>query len=209
MKTESCAEQGAIQQKTICDHPRLLRWVHRIFAGGFGLRGWRFEQRLPSTRKYVLIVAPHTSNWDFFLLVAMGAALRRKVHFMAKHSLFIGPLGPLLKWLGGIPVDRGQRHNFVEQMAAEFSQRDDMALIITPEGTRGRVEHWKCGFYHIAHGAGVPVVALGLDYGARQIRIVSETRTTGDLEADLRVITASYRGVVGRHPELDGFARGD
>lgn len=208
MKTESCAAQGAIQHKTICDHPRLLRWVHRIFACAFRLRGWQFEPRLPSARKYVLIVAPHTSNWDFFLLVAMGAALQRKVHFMAKHSLFVGPLGPLLKWLGGIPVDRRQRHNFVGQMAAEFSQREDMVLIITPEGTRSRVEQWKCGFYHIAHGAGVPIVALGLDYGERHIKVVSETCPSGDLAADLTRITASYQGVVGRHPELDGFARG-
>lgn len=208
MKSESCASQSTLQHKTICDHPRLLRGVHCLFASLFRLRGWQFESRLPSARKYVLIVAPHTSNWDFFLLVAMGAALQRKVHFMAKHSLFVGPVGPLLKWLGGIPVDRRQRHNFVEQMAAEFSGRDDMVLIITPEGTRSRVAQWKGGFYHIAVGAGVPVVALALDYGRRKIHVVGETEPSGNLDQDMALLTGAYRGVVGRHPQLDGFARG-
>lgn len=207
MKSETLYSTPAFRRQTICHHPRIMRLVHRLASWAFRCRGWRFDTHMPAAPKYVMVVAPHTSNWDFFLLVAMGTALGRQVRFMCKHSIFIGPLGSLLRWLGGIPVERGNRHNFVAQMVEQFDSCDDMVLIITPEGTRSRVSEWKGGFYHIAAGAGVPVVALALDYGRREVRVVAEVTPGGAYANDVASLTEAYRGVTACHPDKDGIAR--
>lgn len=205
MKSQSFSVDSVFQRKTICHHPRLLKGVHFLVGGFFRLWGWHFEPAPATGSKYVLVVAPHTSNWDFFLLVAVGAALGRQVRFMGKHSIFVGPFNRLLRWLGGIPVERSSRHNFVEQMVAQFDAADDMVLIIAPEGTRGYVPEWKGGFYHIACGAGVPVVAVGLDYRQRRVRFVGEFQPCGDFSADMDLIAEAYRDVSGRFPQQDAF----
>lgn len=207
MNTTDKAIKTTLNERTICHYPRVLRVVQRVFSFLFRLRGWTFDDQLPRSKKYVMVVAPHTSNWDFFLMVSMGAALKRQVRFMGKHSIFIGPLATLLRWLGGIPVERNSHHNFVEQMVQQFADCDDMVLVIAPEGTRSKVDTWKGGFYHIAAGAKVPVVAVALDYGRRRVGIVAEVLPSGDLHADMAAIARTFQGVTACHPQLDGFPR--
>ena len=174
-----------------------------MFQGGFRLSGWTFSKKPPEARKYVMVVAPHTSNWDFFLMVGLGAALGRQARFMVKDSVFVGPLGSLMRWLGGIPVDRRSRNNFVQQMTEAFDSTDDMVLIIAPEGTRKAVPRWKGGFYHMAAAAKVPVVPVFLDYGRKQVGFGLPCLPCGDLEADMPAIQQCYADVTACHPEGD------
>ena len=191
------------QCKTICSYPLLLKIVRGLVGSLFVLAGWRFDRKQPIARKYVMIVAPHTSNWDFFLMVVLGAGLARQVRFMGKHSLFNGWRGSLLRWLGGVAVERSSQHNFVSQMVSLFQETDDMVLIIAPEGTRGKVAAWKGGFYHIAAGAGIPVLAAQLDYAKKTTMIAPEYRLIGDYDFDLAQIQALYSDVTAKYPEQD------
>ena len=191
------------QRKTICHYPLLLKLVRGAVGGLFIVRGWRFAGQQPAARKYVMIVAPHTSNWDFFLMVVIGAALGRQARFMAKHSLFNGLQGRLLRWLGGVAVERGSHHNFVAQMVGLFNETDDMVLIIAPEGTRSKVAEWKGGFYHIAVGADVPIVAAKLDYAKKTVVLASEYLPSGGFSSDLSQIQSAYKDVTAKYPEQD------
>ncbi|WP_273035696.1 lysophospholipid acyltransferase family protein [Spongiibacter tropicus] len=191
------------QRKTVCSYPRILWLIRVLFQGGFRLAGWTFSTQPPAERKYVMVVAPHTSNWDFFLMVGLGAALGRQARFMVKDSVFVGPLGSLMRWLGGISVDRGSQNNVVQQMTETFAGTDDMVLIIAPEGTRKAVPRWKGGFYHIAVGAQVPVVPVFLDYGRKQVGFGEPCLPSGDLDADMPVIQQCYADVTACHPEGD------
>lgn len=152
--------------------------------------------------KAVIIVAPHTSNWDFFVGLAVDLALDLKASFLGKHSLFVWPVKGLLEWVGGIPVRRGAGENIVDQMVAEFAKRDELVLAIAPEGTRRKVNEWHTGFWHIARGAGVPIILVSLDYGRRVLTLGPAITPSDDLEADLRVIKARFSTVTARHPHL-------
>ena len=121
------------------------------------LSGWRLDIQLPEEKKFILIGAPHTSNWDFPLALLVFWTLDLKVYWVAKIQLFRGPLYYLFTALGGIPVDRSTSHGFIKQITKEFDKTDEMVLAIAPEGTRSRTEYWKSGFYHIALSAGVPI----------------------------------------------------
>lgn len=191
----------------IFDHPWIIRLLERIALPLLKWRGWTHHVDAPSEKKYVLIVAPHTSNWDFLLMFPVGLLLKRRVRFMIKHSVFVGPVGSVLRWLGGIAVERSSRHNFVQQMVDEFAQAEEMVLIITPEGTRSPVPEWKRGFYHIAQEAGVPIVRCFLDTGRRRAGIWAPFYPTGQVEADLKKLRADYDQVIPRYPEK--FIRSD
>ncbi len=191
----------------IFDHPWIIRLLERIALPLLKWRGWTHHVDAPSEKKYVLIVAPHTSNWDFLLMFPVGLLLKRRVRFMIKHSVFVGPVGSVLRWLGGIAVERSSRHNFVQQMVDEFAQAEEMVLIITPEGTRSPVPEWKRGFYHIAQEAGVPIVRCFLDAGRRRAGIWAPFYPTGQVEADLKKLRADYDQVIPRYPEK--FIRSD
>jgi 1-acyl-sn-glycerol-3-phosphate acyltransferase len=169
-----------------------------IGRGMLAALGWRVEGEIPNARKLVIIVAPHTSNWDFFVAVAAKLALGVEVRWLGKHSLFRGPLGAILRSLGGRPVDRAQSHNVVSAYVEEFARGDRMVVGIAPEGTRKRVERWRTGFWHIARGAGVPIVPVALDYGARAVRIMAPFTTTGDVDRDVAELQQRYAGVRGR-----------
>nr|WP_183410950.1 lysophospholipid acyltransferase family protein [Litorivivens lipolytica] len=191
----------------IFDHPWIIRGLERIALPLLKWRGWTHHVEAPAEKKYVLIIAPHTSNWDFPLMFPVGLLLKRRVRFMAKHTLFVGPVGSVLRWLGGIPVERGSHHNFVKQMADEFGKAEEMVLIIAPEGTRSPVKSWKSGFYHIACEAGVPIVRCYLDAGRRRAGIWAPFYPTGDAEADMKALRADYDQVIPRYPEK--FIRSD
>jgi 1-acyl-sn-glycerol-3-phosphate acyltransferase len=163
--------------------------------------GWTLRYVPPPSPKSVLIFYPHTSNWDFPLGLLARAACGLRVHWVGKHTLFRGPLGPIMRRLGGIPVDRSARAGIVEQLRARFAARDSFHVAIAPEGTRSRGECWKTGFYRLALAAGVPVGLGFFDYRRREIGIEQWLTLSGDPEVDLQRIAEVYADRSARHPE--------
>lgn len=165
------------------------------------LSGWKLEGEIPNEPKFVIIVAPHTSNWDFPVGVMALFAIGFRVSFLGKHSIFKWPLGPFMRWLGGIPVERYVSRDRVADSVAAFNGADSLILAIAPEGTRKLVTKWKTGFYHVAHGASVPIVPVSFDFAKKTIRIGAPFRTTGDQARDIGEIKDFFRGVVAKRPE--------
>jgi 1-acyl-sn-glycerol-3-phosphate acyltransferase len=163
--------------------------------------GWRVEGQIPNVPKLVIIAAPHTSNWDFVVGIATKLALGLRVLWLGKDSLFRAPLGPIMRALGGMPVDRHSSHDVVKAVVDEFERRDRMMLGIAPEGTRKRVERWRTGFYHIAHGAKAPILPVALNWGERAIQIGSPFVTTGNIDADMALLQDRFASVRGRRPK--------
>jgi len=153
---------------------------------------------MPNLPKFVLIAAPHTSNWDFVVGITAKLALGLRVTFLGKDSLFRFPLGALMRAWGGIPVDRSTSNDVVGGIVQQFERRDKLVLAVAPEGTRKPVDRWRTGFYHIAHAAGVPIVPVALNFGAREIQIGPPFITTGDVDADIGALRARFTGVQGR-----------
>lgn len=167
----------------------------------FWVLGWKFIGEKPQYQKYVLVAAPHTSNWDFFYFKLAAARFNIKLQWMGKHSLFRGIMGPVARWLGGVPVDRRSKHNVVEQMAKEFKARSELVLTIPPEGTRSYLDHWKSGFYHIARQAGVPVILTKLDYRQKRAGIGPTLWTDGNVKEFMDKIREFYQGACAKFPE--------
>jgi 1-acyl-sn-glycerol-3-phosphate acyltransferase len=182
--------------------------VRRFLARAF-LRatGWTAAGAPPKPHRFVLIAAPHTSNWDLAYLLAFAAVFDLRISFMMKHTVFRGPLGPLFKSLGGIPIRRHLRENLVKQMVEMFRSDDELVLVVPAEGTRARVEQWKSGFYHIAREAGVPIVLSYLDWGRRRGGFGPAVIPTGRYREDMDAIRDFYADKTGRHPELFGEPR--
>jgi 1-acyl-sn-glycerol-3-phosphate acyltransferase len=168
---------------------------------GMGLTGWRFEGVVPDVAKMVLIVAPHTSNWDFLVGLQAKLALRIGCAFVAKHTLFRWPLGVFMRWLGGVPVNRAAASGFVEEVVRRLRAAERMTVVIAPEGTRRRVDSWKSGFYRIAVEAGVPILPVAFDYPRRAIVFAPLFHPTGDYDKDLPALRAVYRPELGLKPE--------
>ncbi|KIV73430.1 acyltransferase [Pseudomonas sp. 1D4] len=167
----------------------------------FRLMGWRIEGQLPPLDKFVVIGAHHTSNWDFVLFIAAKFILRLNARWFGKHSIFRWPFGALMRYWGGIPIRRHLKLNTVEQAIEAFAEHRQFILVLSPEGTRRKVERWKSGFYHIACGAGVPIVPAALDFQHRRIVIGAPFQPTGNEEADLRQLLAFYRPYVPKNPD--------
>ncbi|MFT4058092.1 MAG: lysophospholipid acyltransferase family protein [Legionella sp.] len=165
------------------------------------LFGWKVVGELPKEQKYVVVVAPHTSNWDFWVGLFARFSIGVKINFLAKRQLFFFPLGILLRVLGGAPVDRSKKNNKVDKVVELFKQRNTFKLAITPEGTRGPVMRWKEGFYHIACKAKLPLAMVALDYGSKEIRIREVFWPTGDINKDFPQILDYYRKIVGCYPK--------
>jgi hypothetical protein len=166
--------------------------------------GWKAVGTLPAADKYVSIAAPHTTNWDFVWTICISLKLRVKVFWMGKHTLFKGPAGPIMRWLGGIPIDRTQSGNTVEQSIAAFNDNEKLIMIIPPEGTRSKTRYWKTGFYHIAHGAGVPIAMGFLDFKLKIGGFGPAFIPTGDIEADMELIKGFYSNISGKFPDQYG-----
>ncbi|MFT4993187.1 MAG: 1-acyl-sn-glycerol-3-phosphate acyltransferase [Paraglaciecola sp.] len=165
------------------------------------LMGWRFSGVFPSHSKMILIVAPHTSNWDFVIGLAVAFSLRLKITFFGKHSIFIPPFNRLLRHWGGIPVERSASHGVVGQIAAEMRKADKMILCLAPEGTRSKVENWKTGFLHIAYQAEVPVFLVAFDYKKKHIEFGPVLKIGEDIPHELDKIYQHYAGVVAKYPD--------
>ena len=181
---------------------RNRRMLQRVALAGLRLMRWRVVHEFPDLRKFVIIVAPHTSNWDFVAGLFCDLALDLDAVWLAKHTIFVGPFGSWLKSLGGIPVVRRASHNVVSQVAAEFARRDQMILAIAPEGTRSKVESWKSGYWHIARAAGVPIVPVGLDFSRRAAVIGPLRYTTDSLEEDEAALKGFFADITPKNADL-------
>ena len=176
----------------------LLYWIGRAYAW---LLGWDVEGELPESGKFILVGAPHTSNWDFTFMLMVSFVYRVRVSWLGKDSLFKKPFGGIMRWLGGIPVQRESRNGVVGQIADQFRKSEKMVLVIAPAGTRKRRDHWKSGFYWIAHRAQVPILCGSLDYHRKKVRLGNSFIPSGDIKSDMDRIRAFYDGVRGRFPE--------
>ncbi len=168
------------------------------------LQGWKIVGEFPhSIQKAIVVMAPHTSSWDFVI----GLAIRSKLKlyhfkFLGKDSLFKGPFGFFFKKMGGFPVDRSSNNNMVDQVVELFNKHDQFILALSPEGTRKKVDRLKTGFYHIAKKANVPIILTGFDFGKKEICFSEPFYPTDNMENDLKYILHFYSTIKGKNPEL-------
>lgn len=187
-------------------HNPLLRTAGRL---ALRLFGWRVTGQVPAAPRFVAIVAPHTSNWDFVVGVFVMFALDLRIVWLGKESLFAIPLlGTLLRALGGRPVRRDAREGVVRHVAEMLRGEPRFILALAPEGTRKRVREWRTGFYRIAESAGVPIVPVWLDWKRREAGIGAPTRATGALARDVAILKRLYRPEMARYPANYGVASG-
>jgi len=187
-------------KRTIFTTPIVTDILRGMFRFAFWLIGWRVEGSLPDLPKFVLLGAPHTSNWDFMIFLALAFHLRADVRYMGKAELFRWPFGGFFRYCGGYPVERNKSQGLVEQMARVIQDAERCILVIAPEGTRHKVREWKTGFYHIARKANVPVVAAFIDSPIKACGIGPTFELTDNLESDIKSIQSFYAGKVGIHP---------
>jgi len=168
----------------------ILWLISKIFLW---ITGWRVEGEVPKDKKFVMIAAPHTSNWDLPYMLAICFVLKVKPYWMGKSQIFKFPFAGLMKWMGGIAIDRSQSNNVVEATAEILKQSDELIITIPPEGTRSKVKYWKSGFYHIADLADVSIVLGFLDYKNKKGGIGGLIQPTGNLDNDMVKIKAFYQ----------------
>jgi 1-acyl-sn-glycerol-3-phosphate acyltransferase len=177
------------------------RMLGKGILHSLGWFGWRLEGDLHNLPKCMIIAAPHTTNWDFVLAMAVLFATGLKVSWMGKKSIFKWPFAGVFRWMGGIPIDRNVRHGVVEQTIETFKSRDQLIIGIAPEGTRKIKERWKTGFYHMAFGAGVPIVLAYLNYGQKRMGFGPKLIPSGDFASDMAQINAFYADKMGKNPD--------
>lgn len=178
------------------------RLVRAIILAVYRWKGWKLEGTLPDQRKFVIAGAPHTSNWDFVFFTGATAEMGLRPSFMGKHTLFRWPLKRFMEDMGGIPVDRRARANYVEQVAAEFASRDELALVVAAEGSRTTDGTWKSGFYHIAQAAGVPIVPTWVCNATLRLGFGPALWPSGDYAADLARIATYMRSKLPHEPRF-------
>ena len=174
---------------------QFCRWI--LYKRG----GWTKEVTEEHPSKYIICLAPHTSNWDFVLGQLYAGAEGWRINFLMKKEWFFWPLCPLFKRLGGIPVYRSKHTSMTENLAAAAREASSFKLTVTPEGTRSRNPNWKKGFYYIALGAGIPILLYAVDYERKLIRCTKTVVPNGDVEGQMREIKQYYIGFKGKHPE--------
>jgi len=188
-------------------HPRTGPLRAAFGRAVLALLGWRLDVALPDGPKGIIIVYPHTSNWDFPVGYLAKLALALPMRWIGKDSLFAGPFGAMFRWMGGIPVNRRERTGFISTLTREFEERAWMWLVLAPEGTRKHTDHLKSGFWHLALSAKVPVGLAYIDWGAKVIGMRRYVTMTGDEAADLAVIREEYAGKRGKRPGLESDLR--
>ena len=185
---------------TIFDTPVIRQIFFFLSRIGLKLAGWKLEGELPEKRRFVMIAAPHTSNWDFPLMLAMAFSFRMKIFWMGKDTLFRGPIGSVMKWLGGIPVNRSAPGGLVQQIVDCFNASKELVVVIPPEGTRSAVSKWKSGFYRVADSANVPIALGFLDFKRKVGGFGPMFESTGNYENDLKTIQTFYQNITPKHP---------
>ncbi len=190
-------------QRTIFNTPGVNAVLRAGSVAFLKWAGWQLQGQLPvEAPKSVLIAAPHTSNWDLPYTLMVAFALRLNVRWMGKASIFRWPFGGLMRWLGGIAVDRDKSTNLVSASASTLAQAmEPMQLIVPPEGTRGRTRQWKTGFYYIAQQAQVPIILAFLDYEKRIGGLGPVFQPSGDIERDMLEIKRFYAPIKGRRAD--------
>lgn len=178
---------------------KFTRWLGRV---GLKMMGWRCTGRMPALNQMVIAGGPHTSNWDFAVAIFAILALGVKVSWLGKHTIFIWPLTGLWRSLGGIAVNRSAATDVVDQAIQSFQENATQVVALMPEGTRSKVVQWKSGFVRIAHGAGVPILLVGLDYPSKNIHFGELMHPSGDLEADIEKVKTFIQGFTGKRPAL-------
>lgn len=190
-----------LMKHTFFDTPvlrALLRWIS-LFC--LKVAGWQRGGQLPTDNKFVLIAAPHTTNWDLPLTLMMAFAFKVKIYWLGKESLFKFPFRTIMRWMGGIPVDRSRSNNMVEAAVELFGKCENLVLVVPPEGTRKCVRYWKTGFYSIANGAGVPIATGYLDYRTKTAGFGPLIVPTGNIESDMVLIRKFYSTITGKYPD--------
>ena len=167
--------------------------------------GWKVHAEFPDVKKYVVIAAPHTSNWDFPLGILAAKAVNLDIYWLGKQALFRWPWGWFFRALGGTPVYREQSLNLSQEMAELFARCEHLVLALAPEGTRKKTDHWKTGFYYIARAAHVPIVLGYLDHGHKQVGIGGVFYPGNDIEADFNHIRQFYKNMRGKIPENESL----
>ncbi|MFF2387407.1 1-acyl-sn-glycerol-3-phosphate acyltransferase [Agromyces sp. NPDC058104] len=176
----------------------LRRLVSSVY---WALSRWTLAGEPAPTRPTVLVGAPHTSNWDFVLMLAIAWRLGIDVRWLGKKSLFTGWRGPIMRGLGGIPVDRADPSRVVGEVVERIRAGEVFGLVVTPDGTRGAHEYWKSGFYRIARETGMPVTLGYVDRTTMTTGLGPTLELTGDVSADMDVIRAFYADKAGVRPE--------
>lgn len=171
------------------------------------LLGWTTVNKLPKEKKYLIVGAPHTSNWDFLYFILLVWTTDIKIHWIAKHTLFKGTFGKIFKLMGGIPINRQVHSNSIQQMVEEFNKRENFVVAIAPEGTRSKAEYWKTGFYYIASQANVPIVLGFIDYSRKTVGFADTLYPSGNIEEDMKTIKNFYKNKIGKHPSRHSEVR--
>lgn len=177
----------------------VLYWLGRAWLQLFG---WQVVGEVPQGGRFVVIGAPHTSNWDFFFTLATAYVYRLRISWMGKHTAFRKPFGWLFRGLGGIPINRTAEHGVVEQIALQFGKTKQLVVAVAPSGTRSRRAYWKSGFYWIAHTAQVPILCAFMDYKTKRVGLGLSFMPSGDPSKDMDRIREFYKEFVGKKPEL-------
>ncbi|MCH8170895.1 MAG: lysophospholipid acyltransferase family protein [Bacteroidetes bacterium] len=166
--------------------------------------GWEVILKLPEQKKYVIIAAPHTSNWDFFFFILLLWSTRLKFEWAGKHTIFKGPAGFILKKMGGIPINRSIKNNLVNKIVEKFNNKEEYIFLVAPEGTRSKIKYWKAGFYYIAKSVNVPIVLGFIDYKTKTIGFDNSFFPSEKLEDDINMLKDFYGSKTGLHPEKYG-----
>ena len=187
---------------TIFNTPLITPAFRGLFRFSLRILGWCVVGQLPDIPKFVIVGAPHTSNWDFVMFLALAFILKGNLRYMGKKELFRWPFEGFFRWCGGVPVDRSKHQGLVEQTVQAIQEADHFQLVITPEGTRKKVGQWKLGFYHIAKNAGIPIVTGYVDSSTKTCGIGPIFTLTDDMEADIRAMQTFFKDKVGINPRL-------
>jgi 1-acyl-sn-glycerol-3-phosphate acyltransferase len=188
--------------QTIFNTPFITPALRIIAILMLKLSGWRLSVNKFPNPPFVMIAAPHTSNWDFILMIIAALNLRLKIHWMGKHTIFKQPFSGLMKWIGGIPINRKNSHNVVKQTVAKFKDNPELIILIPPEGTRKKVSEWKYGFYRIAREAKVPIILVGIDGDKKELKLLDTFYPSGDFDLDLPLIKQYYQDLKGVNAEF-------
>ncbi len=194
-------EFKGLMRYTIFDIPVLRNVLQVLAIIVLGIFGWRRAGRVPDAPKFVMIAAPHTSNWDLPVGIAIILAFKAKMYWLGKEPIFRWPFGTFFKWLGGIPVNRSKSGDVVAQTVQAFNEQARMMMVVAPEGTRKRANHWKTGFYYIAMGANVPLVMGFIDYVRKEGGFGPILMPTGNIGADMKKIRAFYENITAKNPD--------
>ena len=194
------------------NNPRVLTLGDKVPRRGQSLRrfiglflmwliGWRMRGEFPNVPKGMFVIAPHTSNFDGLISVAVIMAMRLELSFFVKDSAFVWPFGGVMRWFGAVPVNRENSKDMVGHMVSQYQQKPALMIAIAPEGTRNSSPEWKTGFYWAAYQAGVPIIMASFDYAAKELALLGSFTPTGDVERDLPLIIEHFRGITPRHPD--------